>query len=189
MRRTANRAPCMMVKTIVAPVRTFRPRRRTGLVCVVFVVRTGCAHGGEDVLFGHAAARGWSSSSAGNTSKFGVLFGRAAAQGWSSWSLVRTGCIHSGEDVKIQTCALLKFLTIRKARSRHTTTKGICIYLRDDEDFVREEKSRKRGAASRDLVNRRPKGRDTRSKTHWTISCKSTGVHVPSAPHAWWSKL
>ena len=70
LRRTANRAPCMMVKTIVAPVRTFRPRRRTGLVCVVFVVRTGCAHGGE--------------------------------------------------DVKIQTCALLKFLTILERRLRIT---------------------------------------------------------------------
>ena len=80
--------------------------------------------------------------------------------------VVGAGCIHGGKRVKSQTCALLKFLTIRKARSRHTTTKGICIYLRDDEDFVREEKSRKRGAASRDLVNRRPKGRDTRSKTH-----------------------
>ena len=80
--------------------------------------------------------------------------------------VVGAGCIHGGKRVKSQTCALLKFLTIRKARSRHTTTKGICIYLRDDEDFVREEKSRKRGAASRDLVNRRPKGRDTRSKSH-----------------------
>ena len=27
------------------------------------------------------------------------------------------------------------------------------------------------------------------SSRRWTIPCKSTGVHVPSAPHAWWSKL
>ena len=57
LRRTANRAPCMMVKTIVAPVRTFRPRRRTGLVCVVFVVRTGCAHGGEGYSLRRPARR------------------------------------------------------------------------------------------------------------------------------------
>ena len=57
---------------------------------------------------------------AGNTSEFGVRFGHAAAQGWSSWSVVRAGCIHSGEDVKIQTCALLKFLTILDRRLRIT---------------------------------------------------------------------
>ena len=57
---------------------------------------------------------------AGNKSGIGVPFGHAAAQGWSSWSVVRTGCTHSGEDVKIQTCALLKFLTILEGLLRIT---------------------------------------------------------------------
>ena len=53
-------------------------------------------------------------SIAGKTSKFRhVICGQRRRTGVVFVVfVVRTGCAHGGEDVKIQTCALLKFLTI-----------------------------------------------------------------------------